>query len=150
MFVYSVLRAVITVVLGRDEARPQYLRWSNLKSAMHHAGRIWTVVVNQHDRTSTFAVTCTRDVWVHSSQRAVGHTRPGSASLYARLVGLPIEPFVHVLDFVLSFLVPQLEIRHNLKTKNLHLTVVQQEGLLVAGANTTTAVRHLQQSSSVL
>ena len=29
----------------------------------------------------------------------VGHTRPGLASLYARLVGRTLEPFVHVLEF---------------------------------------------------
>ena len=50
---------------------------------------------------------------------AVGHKRPGSASLYVRLVGLTHEPFVHVLDFVVCFLVSQLEIRHNSKKKNL-------------------------------
>ena len=37
---------------------------------------------------------------------AVGHTRTGSASLYARLVGLTLEPFAHALDFVVCFLVP--------------------------------------------
>ena len=31
---------------------------------------------------------------------AVGHTRPGSASLYALLIGVALEPFGHALDFV--------------------------------------------------
>ena len=44
---------------------------------------------------------------------AVEHTRPGSASLYARLVRLILKPFLHVLDFVVCFLVVQLEIQHN-------------------------------------
>ena len=44
---------------------------------------------------------------------AVGQTKPGLASLYGRLVGLTIEPFVHVFDFVVCFLIPHLEIRHN-------------------------------------
>ena len=73
---------------------------------------------------------------------AVGYTRPGpgSASLYARLVSLILKPFEHVLDFVVCSLVPQLEIRHHLKTKNLHLICVQQRELLVTSATTTTDV----------
>ena len=155
---------------------------------MHNAGRIRIflyIVLNQHERTSTCAVVCVRDVSVHffkklkmvsssssssSSRRgggataaaagvaaaataaaaaaaAVGRTRPGSASMYARLVGLTLEPFVHVLDFVVCFPFPN-SIRHNLKTKNLQPDLCPTE-LLVAGATTTTtAVRHLQQSFS--
>ena len=54
--------------------------------------------------------------------------RSGSASLYARLVGLNLEPSVHgctVLDFVVCFLVPHLESGHYFK-KNLYVTCVQQ------------------------
>ena len=34
---------------------------------------------------------------------AVGHTRPGSAWLYARLLGLTLGPFAHVLDVCCVF-----------------------------------------------
>ena len=36
---------------------------------------------------------------------AAGHTRPGSASLSAQLVGLTLEPLPFVIDFVVCFLV---------------------------------------------
>ena len=78
---------------------------------------------------------------------AVGHTRPGSASRYTWLVGLTLEYFVQVLDFVVCFLVPQLKIRHNLKRHNLQPDVCPTE-LFVAGAAATAAVQHLQQSFS--
>ena len=45
----------------------------------------------------------------------VGYTRPGSASLYARLAGLTLAPFifVYVLDFCCMFPASHLEIQHN-------------------------------------
>ena len=60
-----------------------------------------------------------------------------------------LEPFVQALDLVV-FLNSQLEVlRDNLKTKYLHLACAQQTAeLVVAGATSTTAVRHLQQSLS--
>ena len=90
---------------------------------MDHAGRLWIILRNQHERTSTYAVVCIRDVWFHYCKKqketksrsratatdvvavtttsvattakattataaavAAGHTKTGSASLYARLV----------------------------------------------------------------
>ena len=58
-----------------------------------------------------------------------------------------LEPLKNVLDYVVCFPVPQLEIQHILKTKDLHLPDMCPTELLVAGA-TTTAVRHLQQRFS--
>ena len=49
---------------------------------------------------------------------AVGHSRPWSASLHTWLVGLTLEPFVNVLDFIV-FPASQLEVRHYLETKNI-------------------------------
>ena len=68
--------------------------------------------------------------------------------MYARLVGLSLEPFVQVLDSVGCFLVPQRHIRYDFKTKNLLLACVQQGKVLVAGAPTPTAVRHSPESFS--
>ena len=76
------------------------------------------------------------------------HTRPGSASLYGRLVGATLEPFVHVRTVVLCFL-GHLEIRHSLKTKKLHQPDMGPTEILVAGATATTAVRRMQRGFSV-
>ena len=48
-------------------------------------------------------------------RRSTEHTRPGSASLFARLVGLTLAPFVHVhvLHFCCMFPASHLEIRHD-------------------------------------
>ena len=53
---------------------------------------------------------------------AVGHTRPRSASLYDRLVGLTLEPFVQVPDLSRVSWFRTRNSAYNLKTKNLHLT----------------------------
>ena len=61
---------------------------------------------------------------------AVGHTRPGSASLYVRLVGLTVAPFVlvHVLDICCMFPASHLEFLHNnLETKHLQREMSNRE-----------------------
>ena len=102
---------------------------------MHHAGRIRIIVLNQqtneHLRTRsyvsvTFGFVISRNKKSLAAAAAAGRSRPGSASLYARLVGLTLESSVHVVGFVVCFLVPHFEIRHNMKTKNLQLTCFVQ------------------------
>ena len=68
---------------------------------------------------------------------AVGHTMPGSASLYARLVSLTLEAFVRVVDVFYVLPASQLGIRYNLETKNL-----QQYNLLYPTDRVSRSRRH--------
>ena len=89
-------------------------------------------MLNQHERTSTvrtrsyvsvtfgfiilgnqnssvaaaYVAAAATTATIAAAAAAVGHTRPGPALLYAQLVDLTLEPFVYVLDFVVSYLLP--------------------------------------------
>ena len=85
---------------------------------------------------------------------AVGHTTPGSASLFARLIDLTRAPFVrntytHVVCALYSFLkcllLPSTKVGVGIlfSRRKIYSTWHDLQELLVAGATTnTTAVRH--------
>lgn len=83
---------------------------------------------------------------------AVGHTRPGSAWQYARVVGLTLEPSVLVLNLLCFswFSGGILIFGKILKTKKTAPDTLPTTDILEAGATNTTAVRNLlRQSFSV-
>ena len=59
-------------------------------------------IISRHQKSSAVAaaaadVAATTTTATTTPAAAVGYTRPGSASLHARLVGLTVAPFVLVL-----------------------------------------------------
>ena len=119
---------------------------------MHQAGRILIVVLNPRQRTSTYvrgrlgSFFQEKKSAATAAASAVGHTRPGSASLYARLVGLTLGPFNSVLDLLRVSWFPT---RKSASFENESPTPDQKQELLVEGATTATAVlRHLRQGFS--
>ena len=75
-----------------------------------------------------------------TAQVAVGHTGSGSASLYAWLVGLALEPFVHVLGWVVCFLVTNSKVGTGRKRIIYYLTCPTE---LLVVCVTASAVQHL-------
>ena len=74
--------------------------------------------------TDVFYTTSTADLLQHQTAAAVaaGHARLGSASLVrSACVGLTLEPFVHVLDFVMCFLVLHSKFEDE-KSTTLHVS----------------------------
>ena len=59
----------------------------------------------------------------------------GSASLWARLVGLTLDPLDQVVEYICCVFLD-----HCLKTKILHMTGIQLGEILVAVAITTTVL----------
>ena len=56
---------------------------------------VW-VTYFKKKKTSAADVAAAAAAAAAAATAAVGHTKPGSESLYARVVGLTLEPFVHV------------------------------------------------------
>ena len=115
-------------MIGGNEARPQYLACSSQicdascswratdsaepkQTSIYHVAYLWCVpgmaMYLAIEKISPVAAAGWRRQQQQQQQQqqqhnssTTGHTRPRPASMYARLIGLTLQPFVHVFDLL--------------------------------------------------